>query len=196
MKMTNLDNFNTHESFSHGLVTSKIWLCEQLEKALGDRESATINILGCWDNLLAFMLVVRKPTYYKELHGYDIDPKSIAVANKICDAWLFETTKIYNHVADANSIPFVDNTHAFINCSVDQFISNEWFDNIPIGSLVCIQSSDMPIENDKWEITQSVGSLTELEEKYKMSKVLYKGDFYIDYGTWGYTRFMLIGIKK
>ena len=186
---------NPYESFSHGLVTSKIWLCDELEKVLASRESTTINILGCWDNLLTFMLIVRKPTSYKSLCGYDLNAESINAANKICDAWVFESTKVYNHVADVNKLQFTDNTHVFINCSVDQFESNEWYDNIPIGSTICIQSTDMPIGNSKWEINQSVSSITEFENRYKMSTTLFSGTFYIDYGSWGYNRFMIIGIK-
>ena len=188
---------NAYESFQHGLVTSKIWLCEQLEKILADRniEMPVVNILGCWDNLLAFMLVVRKPTYYKILNGYDLNVEHISAANKICETWKFETTKVYNHVIDANTLPFIDNTQIFINCSVDQFNSTEWYINIPIGSLICIQSSDMPIDNEKWEVTQSVKSLDELSRTYPMSTLLFNGTHIVDYGSWSYNRFMIIGIK-
>ena len=68
---------NPFESFSHGLVTSKLWLCEELEKAIGNKEFPILNILGCWDNLLAFMLIIRKPKYYKIINGYDLSDESI-----------------------------------------------------------------------------------------------------------------------
>ena len=184
-----------YESFSHGLVISKIWLCEQLEKVLLDRPSPTLNILGCWDNLLAFMLIVRQPKFYKEINGYDLSIDSINAANEICDTWLFENPRVYNHVVDVNTVKFTDNNQVFINCSVDQFNSNEWYDNIPIGSIICIQSTDMPIDNGKWEITQSIESLDDLMNRYKMSTILYSGKHLVDYVEWSYNRYMIIGIK-
>ena len=186
---------NPFESFSHGLVTSKIWLCEQLEIILTNKESPTVNILGCWDNLLAFMLIIRKPKYYKIIKGYDLNSESINNANKICDTWLYESVKVVNQTVDVNKIQFTDNSQIFINCSVDQFNSNEWYDNIPIGSLICIQSSDMPVNNSRWEITQSVSSLDELLSKYPMTDTLFSGVHLIEYSSWSYNRFMIIGIK-
>jgi hypothetical protein len=186
---------NPFESFSHGLVTSKIWLCEELEKAIGNKEFPILNILGCWDNLLAFMLIIRKPKYYKIINGYDLSDESINAANKICDTWLYESTKVVNKVVDVNNITFVDSNEVFINCSVDQFTSNEWYDNIPNGSLMCIQSSDMPIDNGRWEITQSVSSLDELLNKYPMSEHIFSGAHLVEYSNWSYTRFMIIGKK-
>ena len=83
--MTNSNKFDTHESFYHGLIKSKLWLCEVLETTIY-RECLTkpsLHILGCWDNLLAFMLLTRKPTFYNTVHGYDINPEAISNAKLI-----------------------------------------------------------------------------------------------------------------
>lgn len=196
MKTHPLHNMHIHEPFRHGLVVSKIWLCEELEKIIEHQAIAKpkLTILGCWNNLLSFMLLTRKPTGYSEITGYDIDDEAINNANKICDTWIFETPKVYNKAADINSIDFV-NDSIFINCSVDQIESTIWYDNIPDNSLICIQSTDLPKDNIRWAITQSVNSLDELSERYKMKEILYSGIKNINYGPWGYNRFMIIGYK-
>jgi len=187
---------NTYEPFRHGLIVSKIWLCEELEKVidLQSIQKPRLTILGCWNNLLSFMLLTRKPNGYNEIHGYDIDIEAINNANKICDTWLFESPKVYNNAGDVNSIDFVDDS-IFINCSVDQMKGTTWYNNIPDGSLICIQSSDQPKDNNRWEITESVSSLDELTEKFKMKELLYSGVKNINYGSWEYNRFMIIGYK-
>jgi hypothetical protein len=42
------------DSFSHGQVKSKIWLCENLERLLPD--NAKVLTLGSWVNILGFMI--------------------------------------------------------------------------------------------------------------------------------------------
>lgn len=187
---------NTYEPFKHGLIVSKIWLCEELEKVITQQsiDKPKLTILGCWNNILSFMLLTRKPNGYDDITAYDMDTEAINSANKICDTWLFESPKVYNKAADINSISFV-NDSIFINCSVDQIQGTTWYDNIPDDSLICVQSSDLAKENNRWAITESVQSLDELIIKYKMKEILYSGVKNINYGPWGYNRFMIIGRK-
>ncbi len=44
-------------SFSHGQTQSKLWLCETMEPHLP--QNAVVAILGCWYNMLGFMLITR-----------------------------------------------------------------------------------------------------------------------------------------
>ena len=124
------NTFDTHESFYHGLIKSKIWLCKELETAI-DREcitNPTLHILGCWDNILGFMLLVRKPTFYSTVYGYDINPEAIANANKVCDMWKYESPKVYNYIQDVNDYDYSTHTNSiFINCSIDQMDSNNCY---------------------------------------------------------------------
>ena len=65
---------NPFESFSHGLIASKLWLCEKLENAIDNEsiQSPVVNILASWDSLLAFMMTVRRPNFYQVFNNYDI----------------------------------------------------------------------------------------------------------------------------
>lgn len=191
-----MTNFNVHESFCHGPIKSKIWLCEELEKILLQEniKHPKLNILACWDNLLSFMLVTRNPNDYSEINAYDLDPQAIESANRITDTWRFEYPRINNHIADINHITYIEDA-IFINCSIDQMEENTWYENIPDNSLVCFQSTDVTKEDSKWQITQSVSSIDEFTNRYKLSKLLYSGVKNIDYGQWGYNRYMIIGYK-
>lgn len=190
---------NPYESFSHSLVLSKLWLCEQLEYALDQEniKNPSVNILASWDSLLAFMLLTRRPRYYKEINAYDIDRKSTENANKICDHWQFEYPRVYNHNRDINTLDFsnIDNESIFINCSVDQIDNTTWYNVIPDNSLICIQSTDLPVTHTQWEITQSYSNLKEMTDVYPVKRLIYYDSINIDYGHLVFNRHMLIGIK-
>ena len=195
-------NFDTHESFYHGLIKSKIWLCEELEFVMYGEclKKPSLYILGCWDNLIAFMLLTRKPEYYNVIHGYDINPEAIANANRVCDMWQYESPRVYNHIQDVNQYDFSnsDNEPVFINCSIDQMDSNKWFESIPKGSLVCIQTTNMTDPEFPWFIKQTTSCLNELIDRFNLDDLLYSGAKHIQYNINshdGYKRYMIIGRK-
>jgi hypothetical protein len=198
MKITNLDKFDAHESFYHGLIKSKLWLSEELETAIHSSclSQSALHILGCWDNLLAFILLTRKPELYNTVHGYDIDPKAIETANRVCDMWKYESPKVYNHVQDVNDYDYSIHTNSiFINCSIDQMDSNKWYDTVPDNSLVCIQTTNMTDPKFPWFIKQTTTSLDELINKFNLSKLLYSGEKRMPYKESGFNRYMIIGYK-
>jgi len=198
MRMKNLHKFDTHESFYHGLIKSKIWLCEELETATVREylNNPTLHILGCWDNLLAFMLLTRKPTFYSTVYGYDINPEAIDNANKVCDMWKYESPKVYNYIQDVNDYDYSLHTNSiFINCSMDQMDSNKWYDTVPDNSLVCIQTTDMADPGFPWYIKQTTESLDELINKFNFTKLIYSGEKRMPYKDSGFNRYMIIGCK-
>jgi hypothetical protein len=198
MKMTNLNKFDTHESFYHGLIKSKLWLCEELETSIYHEclSKPTLHILGCWDNLLAFILLTRKPELYNVVYGYDINPEAIDNANKICDMWKYESPKVYNYVQDVNDYDYSLHTNSiFINCSVDQMESNIWYNSIPKGSLVCIQATDVTDREFPWLIKQTTENLNELLDRFNFNNLLYSGTTELVYKDGIYNRFMIIGHK-
>mgnify|MGYP000158043395 CR=1 FL=1 len=190
---------NPYESFSHGLVSSKLWLCEKLETVLDNENivNPSLNILASWDNLLAFMLLTRRPKFYGVINAYDNDPISTENANKICDYWKFEYPKVYNHTKDINTLDFnnTGNESVFINTSVDQMDNTTWYDSIPNFKLVCLQTTNLPTSTTDWHIKQSYNTLTDFTETYKVSRLLYCDSIDIDYGHLKFKRLMMIGIK-
>lgn len=189
-------NYPPYESFRHGLISSKLWLCEELETVLDNEKLSlpTINVLGSWSNILSFMMIVRRPNHYKNFIGYDLDPTAKTISDKICDTWLYENPRVTNVVADITDITY-DKPSVFINCSVDHLHDTIWYDNIPNSSIVCIQAVDIDIPDDPWFIRQVTPSLDTLINRYPMTALHFSGTKRIQYESWGYNRFMIIGTK-
>jgi hypothetical protein len=187
-----------YESFSHSLVASKLWLCEKLETSIDNEHinNPIVNILASWDSLLAFMMAVRRPNFYGIFNTYDIDSESVHRAERLCDHWKYEYPKMYHRVKDINTLDFSNagKESIFINCSVDQIEGTDWYDTIPIGTLVCLQCTDLPTSHTEWRVTQGY-TLPKFMETYHMSRFLFNQSKAFDYGHLSFERHMLIGIK-
>ena len=180
-------------AFAHGQTQSKVWLCEQLEPYIPHK--ATVAVLGCWYNILGFMMLTRHADKYQHILGIDIDPTVIPIADNICQGWMIgKDTKLRNVVADANTYD-LQGFNVVINCSPEHMTSDDWFHNIDGGALVCIQSSNLDFDDEVWKITNPSRSMEEFTKKYPLSHTLVSTVKDIQYNDWGYQRYMLIGIK-
>ena len=182
-----------YSAFSHGQIHSKLWLCENLD--IHVKPSSTIVILGSWYNILGFMLQTRKPKYYKEICGIDINKDAIEIANKINQAWMIGNDTVIRNINDNANKLDLRGYDVYINCSVEHMDNNDWFNNIPAGRLVCLQSTNVTIKGDPWYITNPIKSLSVFAKKYKLQQVFFKDKLDFDYGKNSYSRYMLIGIK-
>lgn len=178
------------DSFSHGQIQSKIWLCDMLEPHLG--VGATILNLGCWHNVLGLMLSIRNPEKYKMIYGIDIDAAAIDVAKKICDAWVIQQKMRLLH-GDVNE-KFID-TDVVINCSPEHIVGSAWFEKIKPGTLVCIQTSNVTDPTYPWLIKTPCPNMEQFRSMYPLTTVHFCGEQRIQYATWGYDRYMIIGVK-
>ena len=181
-------------SFSHGQIHSKVWLCEQIEPFL--RPKSKIIILGCWHNVLGIILMVRNPHSNFIIKGIDIDTEAIKVADNLTEAWRFEEfNPFHNEVADANTFDYSD-YDIIINCSVEHMESLDWFNRIPNGKLVCIQSMSIGLVNDPiYKITNPNTSLEIFKNKFSISQTYILSEKKFNYEINPYSRFCLIGIK-
>jgi hypothetical protein len=185
--MTSLINF---DAFSHGQIDSKLWLCDLLEPQL--KSNCKIAIAGSWYNLLSLLMLSRRSHGYQLIRGIDIDSEAVKVADKICNAWTMRENRIVdNCVADAGTFDYTD-FDCVINCSVEHMAS-DWFSQVAPDTLVCIQSSDVIDPEYPWLITNPNPDMETLVKKYPLSQTLYQGEKEINYGSWGYKRFMIIG---
>lgn len=183
------------DSFSHGQIVSKVWLAENLEPFLPN--NTRLANLGSWYNALGYILCVRNSKNYKEILGLDLDETTKPVADKLTEAWrIGKDAIITNIIADANKHD-LSPYNVVVNCSPEHMASNEWFENLEYGTMVCIQSSDVQTsDDDVWKCVNPNESLEDLVLKYPLSKYLYSGEKEIRYSEDnGYKRFMLIGIK-
>jgi hypothetical protein len=187
------------DSFSHGQVQSKIWLCEKLEPWLA--EESSIWVLGSWYNLTGFLLYARRPYYYKQITGYDSDPAVKPIADSICRAWTaFNQQRIVNHTKDCNTLDWSQAPDCVINSSAEHFDSTEWWDHVPSGILVCIQSSNVTVADEPWIIKQPNPDINTFRNRYPLENELFLGVTHIRmdlevHGVRGYDRYMIIGHK-
>lgn len=180
------------DSFSHGQIISKLWLCEHLEPYLP--EKATVFILGSWYNLLGSMMLTRNCNQYQSILGIDIDTEAVSVADKLCETWIIEK-KLCNKVGDANTYK-LEGPDVVINCSPEHMENTDWLNNITKGTLVCIQSSNMKNDGEIWDIKQYTATIEDFVSKYQLETVLFCDTLQVRYeNNKGYDRFMIIGKK-
>lgn len=178
------------DSFSHGQVKSKIWLCEILESFLPNKSN--VLILGSWVNVLGFLMLSRRPDCYNYVKGVDKDENAVETANKLCSYWFIEG--IQRSVCEDANTADSKGFDVVINCSSEHMESMDWFDNISPGTLVCIQSSNIIDATDPWFVTNPSSTFESFMEKYPLD-VKFAGTLPIRYNDWGYDRYMVIGIK-
>lgn len=184
-------------AFSHGQIQSKLWLCETLEPYLN--VNSKIVIVGCWFNILGFMLLNRNPNKYTYIHGIDKDKESIVTANKICDAWMInENQKIKNFCEDVNHLD-LNNYDAIICTSTEDISSTDWFNNLNSNKLVCLQSTNLDYtatsNYNNWKINNPNYSLENFKSKFPINQIKFIGEKFFDYGDLQYHRYMMLGFK-
>lgn len=179
------------EAFSSGQVISKIWLTQELEPvARKYADPARIVLVGGWYGILNLMLRIRSNMNIESVRSVDIDPDACATADKINDTWVWQNWKFKSINADANDYDYA-NANLIINTSVEHIDTHKWFDNIPSGCLVALQSNDMEHEDH----CHNHESLDSFKNDFPLSEILYSGVKHFEYPDWGFNRFMIIGRK-
>ena len=194
-----------NDCFSRGQLQSKLWLIQELKKC--NVELGTVYLCAGWYATLATMLFESNIKLDK-VRSFDVDPSCVDIAevfNKpwFVDQWRFKAvTKDIMHItynehwweswSNANnrmSKPILDTPNTIINTSCEHIENfTEWYDKIPNGKLVVLQS------NNYYEIEEHVncvGSIEEFAVKAPMDNILYSGELDLP----KYKRFMLIGFK-
>ena len=79
-----------------------------------------------------------------------------------------------------------------VNSSTEHFSSDQWYENINKGTLCVLQGTDWP----DVEHCRPVSSIQGLENRFRMSNILFRGQKNLVYGNGvELRRFMLIGQK-
>ena len=169
---------NYIDALSQYQVESKIWLIDELSK-LEKHNNALF--IGGWLGISSLWL--SKAEVVSNVTNLDLDEDAIKFSNKL-NAYNFNYREGIVSDIDEHDL---SNYDLIINTS-SEHMSDDWFDRVPSGCTVAIQT------NDFHEITEhinTVNDLTELQEKYKMKEIYYVGVRDCD----RYNRFMLIGKK-
>lgn len=175
------------DSFASGQIGSKIWLCEELERT--GWSSQLTWIYGGWYATTAMLLRSRGRFRADRIESFDIDPACEEIADRINDTWTWRN-QFKAYTKDCNQIRDIQ-ADLIINTATEHFESNEWWDNIPPGTRVVLQSNDMPHEDH----VAQVRSVRQLINLYPLKKLDFYGALYFDYPENSFTRFMTIGVK-
>ena len=175
------------DSFSHGQVSSKLWMCQELEQ-LG-WSSTNTHVYGGWYGVLSFLLLSREKFNVGRIDSFDIDARCEHVANVINENWV-RLGKFRAYSEDCNR-PMLGTPDLIINTSTEHFSSLDWFHKIPKGTRVALQGNNMPHDD---HIVHS-NSLTDFADQFKLADVAYSGSRDFKYPTWSFTRYMIIGTK-
>lgn len=183
------------DAFSSGQVLSKIWLAEELEKIIlaGDlKQPLSILCLGGWYGVTNFILRSRSSIGIEKFRSVDLDQDACDMADKFNEAWVWQNWQFKAVCRDANTFTYTDTEYnTVINTSVEHIESKQWFDYIPAGTLVILQSNNMQHDDH----CHNHRSLTEFQLDFPLTAFFYTGEKTFNYPDWNFTRFMIIGLK-
>jgi hypothetical protein len=177
------------DSFSNGQVDSKLWLCQELEK-LGWNSNVT-RIYAGWYAVTALLLLGREKFKVNKIESYDIDPLCQPIADMLNENWVFKGWKFKAFTNDCNTLSWNNNVDLIINTSTEHFSELSWWNNIPTGTRVIIQSNNMQHDDHVFNFSNE----DEFLKKFQMSTIMFKGTKQFVYPGWQFERYMLIGIK-
>jgi hypothetical protein len=173
-----------------GQLDSKNWLVEQLVPHVV--RSSNVYIFGGWIGILASMMF-QSGMPVKKIRSIDLDPWCERVADDVnkpyeMDGWRFKSV-----TADMASYEYQSDIQpdVVINTSsehVTQEQYDQWWDRIPVGSIVVVQGNDFFSCSEHVRCSKN---LQEFETMNHISDSLYSAKFH----TNEYTRFMSIWRK-
>jgi hypothetical protein len=184
------------DSFSSAQMQSKLWLVTTLERCLDehypiDPEGYRIWILAGWYGLTNMLLRVRARLPIKEVRSFDIDPSCEAIADQINNLWVWKAWEFKAHTADINTLEYKPKPNVIINSSVEHMDSDDWWNNIPERTFVCLQSSDLDHEDHYNKFSDPHSML----ERYPLQECVFEGKKRFQYDDNGFYRSMIIGWK-
>lgn len=186
MRIFEVSQNNLKASFSKDLVKSKTWLATELAKIRTDFKN--VYVLGSWYGNLSLVLFQEHKIKFQHLYNVDTN-KSVLVQGEELAKSLGVAQDIDIIHKNANYIVYLAPS-LIINTSVNNIENAGWFENIPLGTLVVLQS-----RNKDPAGVNPCNSEGELAANYPLSEVLYMGKLRLQEKQGSYARFMVIGIK-
>ena len=173
-------------SFTHDLIKSKVWLLSELAGIAP--EVGTIYVLGSWYGNLGVLLALDPVIRYKQLINVETDPEFLQASERIQDHVGMSNTEYM--LKDANDLDYrqLGSDGVVINTSLTDMPGQAWFDNIPAGTLVVMQSRDNDPGNE-------AHSTQDIIDQYPLSEIIYNGELKLQDPETAYTRYMVIGVK-
>ena len=206
LKAFKLHHAKLKDALSEGQLNSKLWLLDRIKGI----DLGTVFICAGWYGVLATLMFEDENIYVDKIRSFDIDDSCWKIAEDLnepwkADNWVFKASTLdiiglfnYWYSEDGLYHYFTTNIkgkrvhikempNTIINTSCEHIENfTKWFNAIPTGKLVALQS------NNYFEIedhVNCVNSLDEFKQQAPLSNIIYEGELELE----KYTRYMLIG---
>lgn len=175
-------------SFSNDLIIRKLWAVDEISK-ISDHFK-TIYVLGSWYGNMGFVIAKSSNIKFSKLYNVDNDSKVLDDSEDLYRVADIENSNFLN--MDANKLKYrnAKDSNLVINTSTNNIKGNQWFKNIPDGSLVLLQGRN----NDPGAVN-TFKSLKDFKNFYPLKKILYAGSIDLEAAEADYESYMVIGIK-
>ena len=185
-KLAESSGYTLAGSFTHDLIASKVWLLTELAQIAP--QVGTIYVLGSWYGNLGVLLTLDPVIKYKKLINVETDRKFLQASERIQNHLGMENTEYM--LKDANDLNYrqIGKNGVVVNTSLTDMQGQSWFDNIPTGTLVVMQSRDHDPGNE-------AHSTQDILNRFPLSEIIYDGKLKLEDPETSYTRYMVIGIK-
>lgn len=177
-----------NDLFSKSQVQSKVWMAETLNKF--KQQYGNIVVLGGWFGQHYWYLNSFK---FNKLYNVDLDADTLAKSVNVMgagDRYVTCAADVNQVITQSGTVMIEDqqiDADLIINTS-SEHMTTEWFDRLPLGQTVLLQSNDML---GMVGHVNCVQNLEELKQRYQMRQILFSGELSLSKGK----RFMLYGIK-
>jgi hypothetical protein len=200
---------NLNDHFSRGQIKSKLWLISTLKQLLNEgkivkSDLSNIAHYGGWYATIAHFMFSEFNT--NQYYNIELDSSCLEIADDFNSEQVYNNWKFKSIPLDVNDIHWYNNTfraatynsnNQIVNLEVKptmiintscEHMNQDWFNNLPAGTLVCLQTNDY-FENPQH--INCVSTIGEASAAYKFSELYYAGMIETEI----YNRFMLIGKK-
>ena len=188
MRINEVNSSSLKGSLGKNLTANKVWAFSKLKEIKNNFD--TIYILGSWFGNAAILLGFIKDIKYKKIINVEIDSTMLKTSKNLIK--LAGSTDVDHMLKDANLLDYrqLGDDGLVINFSCNNMSGNNWFDNIPGGTMVLLSS-----RNNDPNADQEFNSLEEFESSYPLSTTLFSGQKKFKDPETKYDLYLLIGIK-
>lgn len=173
-------------AISQGQIESKLWFCSALSDVMPPGQY-NICLIGSWIGVLGRLMSWRNSRLIRRLVLIDQDPTAVEISKRLMKDLIWDG-RVEVFCADANNFDFSRDYHIIVNLACEHLVSDKWFQNIPEGRIVALQSTNDRSEPDH---VACVSSLAELRQRLPVEMNMYSGVRGMPKGA----RYMVIGKK-
>jgi hypothetical protein len=168
------------------LIASKVWLLQELEQI--QQHYTTMYILGSWYGNLALYMTLQPTITVDRIINVETNAEMLATSQRILDR--VGATNVKYMYKDANELDYqqLGSAGVVVNTSLTEMPEKEWFEHIPAGTIVAMQARDQD-PGVKYSSSQDI------QRRYPLSQVLYRGSIQLRDPETKYQRYMTIGVK-